>query len=301
MSDASRQHFTTLLSNEVLSAVERLRLNASRRLTNRGVGEHLAGKNGASIEYADYRDYAEGDDVRFVDWNIFARLRRPYMKVYHHEEELHVALLVDASLSMNYEDKLARARQLAAAFGVMGLLGGERVSCGVFNAAGGEVSRMTPCRGRASMQRLFRFLEDIEAGGDMPVDIGIERFLASHRGRGVAIVLSDFLTFGDVGRAVNRLAGGGLEVFGVQVLGPSELQPELNDDVRLVDAETQQTLDVTSAGELLHLYEEYRLAFEEQLASLCRRHAGRFLQISSEDDLRWVLFDLMRRKGWVRS
>ncbi len=301
MSPASQQHLTTLLSNDVLAAVERLRLNCSRRFTNRSVGEHLAGKNGASIEYADYRDYSEGDDVRFVDWNIFARLRRPYMKVYHHEEELHVTLLVDASASMGHEGKLRLAQQLAAAFGVIGLLGGERVSCGAFNAAGGGVSRLTPGRGRASMQRLFRFLEGIEPGGDMPVEAGIERFLAHHRGRGVAVVLSDFLTFGNTGRALNRLAGCGLEVFAVQILGPSELQPELNDDVRLVDCETGQTLDVTSAGELLHLYEEYRLAFEEQLATLCRRHAGRFLRLSAADELRWILFDLMRRKGWVRS
>lgn len=301
MSPVPRQHVTSLLSNDLLAAVERLRLNCSRRFTNRGVGEHLAGKNGASIEYADYRDYAEGDDVRFVDWNIFARLRRPYMKVYHHEEELHVALLVDASASMGYEGKLQRARQLAAAFGVMGLLGGEHVSCGVFNSADGDVARLTPGRGRASMQRLFRFLENIEPGGDMCVETGIERFLERHRGRGVAVVLSDFLTFGDIGRGLNRLAGSGLEVFGIQILAPSEIQPELNDDARLVDAETGQTLDVTSAGELLQLYEEYRLAFEAHLATLCRRHAGRFVRLGTEDDLRWVLFDLMRRKGWVRS
>jgi len=301
MSPATGRQLTTLLSNDVLAAVERLRLNCSRRLTNRSVGEHLAGKNGASIEYADYRDYAEGDDVRFVDWNIFARLRRPYMKVYHHEEELHVALLVDASASMGYEGKLQLARQLAAAFGVIGLLGGERVSCGAFNTSRSDVTRLTPGRGRASMQRVFAFIEKIESGGDMPVEAGIERFLAHHHGRGVAVVISDFLTFGNVGRALNRLAGSGLEVFAVQVLSPSEIQPELNDDVRLVDSETEQTLDVTSAGELLHLYEEYRLAFEDRLATLCRRHAGRFLRLSAEDELRWVLFDLMRRKGWVRS
>jgi len=100
--------FTTLFDNKTLSMLERMRLNPTRRLTNRSRGEHLSGKGGTSTEFSDYRNYVPGDDVRYIDWNIFARLNRPYMKQYQHEEEMHVVLILDASSSMDYEDKFLR-------------------------------------------------------------------------------------------------------------------------------------------------------------------------------------------------
>ena len=125
---ATRPQMTTLLANSVLNRLERLRISPAGRRTSRSRGEHLSGKGGTSTEFCDYRDYAPGDDTRFVDWNIFARLHRPYLKQFHKEEERHVVLLMDASASMKFDDKLSLAKPLAAAFGVMGLLNNERVS-----------------------------------------------------------------------------------------------------------------------------------------------------------------------------
>src|SRR6187397_3257950 len=119
---------TSLLTNQDLDRLARLRLNANRRFTNRARGEHLAAKGGTSTEFCDFRDYSPGDDVRFVDWNIFARIERPYLKQFHHEEELHVAIIIDASRSMAFEGKLELARRIAASFGVIGLRGQEKVS-----------------------------------------------------------------------------------------------------------------------------------------------------------------------------
>src|SRR5678816_1376382 len=131
----SRVQLTTLLANRDLDRLARLRINARRRFTNRARGEHLAAKGGTSTEFCDYRDYAPGDDVRFVDWHIFARIQRPYLKQFHHEEELHVAVLVDSSQSMAFEGKFALAQQLAAALGVMSLRGSEKVSARALGAA----------------------------------------------------------------------------------------------------------------------------------------------------------------------
>jgi uncharacterized protein (DUF58 family) len=294
-----RARLTPLLSNDVLDRLRRLRINPHRRLTNRRRGEHLTGRGGSSIEFSAYRDYVPGDDVRFVDWNIFARLNRPYLKLYEQEEEVHIVLLVDGSDSMLFEGKFLRARQLAAAFGVLALLGTERLSAYSFNRRDGTVDRLPPCRGRASMRKLFRFLEDLEGGGSEPVEEGVESFLRFHSGRGVAILLSDFLTFGDVRRALNRVFSVGLEVFGVQILSPAEIDPEVGGDVRLVDAETDTTLDVSSAGDLLDIYQEQRGAHEAYLAELCRQRNGRFLSLSSRAPLDWLLFDLMVRRGWL--
>src|SRR3569832_1411915 len=119
--DAAKQ-FTSLLDNSVLGRVERMRLLPMRRLTNRSRGEHLAGKGGTSTEFNDYRDYSAGDDMRYIDWNIFSRLNRPYVKLYRHEEEMHVVIIVDTSTSMMFQDKFERAKQLAAAFGMKDIM-----------------------------------------------------------------------------------------------------------------------------------------------------------------------------------
>ena len=296
---APRPQMTPLLTNGVLDRLERLRINPVGRRTSRSRGEHLAGKGGTSTEFCDYRDYAPGDDTRFVDWNIFARLHRPYLKQFHKEEERHVVLLIDASASMKFEDKLNLAKPLAAEFGVMGLLSNERVSAYASHQAGGAPGRLPPCRGRANMRTLFQFIENLEGHGDAPLDRAVESLLLHHRGRGVCVIVSDFLTFGDLKRGFNLLSAAGLEPLGIQILSPRELEPDVANDLRLVDSETQETLDVSSGADLFNLYQEYRQRLEDDLALLCQRRSGRFLPVSSATPVESVLFDQMRRRGWL--
>jgi uncharacterized protein (DUF58 family) len=291
---------TDLLTNGQLARLERMRINAARLFTNRSRGEHLSSRGGTSNEFSDYRDYAAGDDIRYVDWNVFARLQRPYLKLYRQEEEMHVVVLVDASSSMMFEGKLDRARQLAASFGLMGLMNAEMVSVHAFNQRGDRTASVGPKRGRVALNQVFRFIESLEGGGDGPVDDGVESLLREHRGRGVVILLSDFLTTGDIKRSLNTLFAKGLEVFAVQILGPTEIDPEVAGDLRLVDSETEHTLDVSSARDLIHLYHEYLDNMRLDLEAMCKQRRGRFLSIDAQEDLDGVLFDLMRRRGWVR-
>lgn len=292
--------FTTLLPNDVLARAERMRLNPLCRQTNRMRGEHLSGKGGTSIEFCDYRDYSAGDDIRYVDWNVFSRLNQPYLKLYAHEEEMHVVILLDASTSMDFENKFTLARQIGAALGVMGLMNVEKVSVYSCGAKQKGPLKLSPCTGRASLKKFFAFLEGLSPGGEFPIEQAIEDVLKSHRGRGIAVVLSDFLTFGDVARSFNVLHGAGLEIYALQVLGPSEVNPELTGDLRFVDAETNMTLDISSAGELLGLYHEHRMALENYLSAQARKRQGRFLSLSASDPVKGVLFDQLLRRGWVR-
>lgn len=294
----SAPQLTTLLTNRDLDRLARLRINAARRLTNRSRGEHLAAKGGTSTEFCDYRDYAPGDDMRFVDWNIFSRLNRPYVKQFHHEEEMHVAILVDASNSMLFEGKFALARQLATALAVVGLRNQEKVSVYALRSAG-AAARLAPCTGRASQAKTLRFIEKIESGGDAPIEQGIESFLRQHSGRGVVVVLSDFLTGGDLKRTFSLLHGSGLEVFALQILGPGEIDPELSGDLRFFDSETAAHLDVSSAADLLAIYQEYRAAHQQMIETLAQQRSGRFLSVSAAEPFERVFFDLLRRKGWV--
>ena len=282
-----------------MNRIERMRLNPMRRLTNRSRGEHLAGKGGSSTDFADYRDYVAGDDMRYVDWNIFARLRRPYIKQFLHEEELHVVIMVDASSSMLFEDKLLKARQLAAAFGIMGLLNVERVSVYAIHQQKDEPWMLPPGSGRTRIRQLLQFLENIEGGGNIPVERAIDTMLRFHRGRGIAILLSDFLTFADLTRSLNLLFSSGLEVWGLQILGEAETNPTLEGDLRLVDSETGETLDITNAAELLNLYHDHKVWQEQTLHQQCRSRNGRFTSITSSASIETVLFDTLCRQGWV--
>lgn len=297
--DHTRQ-FTSLLENSTLARVERMRMLPLRRRTNRSRGEHLAGKGGTSTEFNDYRDYVAGDDMRYVDWNIFSRLNRPYVKQYRHEEEMHVVILVDASASMQFGDKFLRARQLAACFAVMGLMNMEKVSLFACQHADQAPLILPPCTGRMSLKRIFAFLEAIPPGGDFPIEQAVESVLVQHRGRGIAVLLSDFLTFGPLERPLNMLFSAGLEVFAVQLLSGIELNPELTGDLRFVDSENGQTLDVSSVGDLLGIYHEHLNGLQEHLSTMCRQRSGRFACVDSSTSLDEILFDVLKRKGWVQ-
>ena len=299
MSGATTAQLTKLFDNSMLNQIERMRLRPNRRLTNRARGEHLSGKGGSSTDFADFRDYVAGDDLRYVDWNIFARLRRPYIKQFQHEEEMHVVLLVDASTSMVFEDKLLRAKQLAAAFGIMGLQNVERVSAYAIHSRQDQPTMLPPGVGRMRIRKLLTFLESVEGGGSVPIEKAIETMLRFHRGRGVAIILSDFLTFGDVSRPMNLLYSAGLEVWGVQILAESEINPSVQGDLRFVDSETQETLDITNASELLNVYQDQRLWLQNALHSMCRSRQGRFMSVSSGMTLPSILFEHLCRQGWI--
>lgn len=291
---------TSLLPNSALARLERLRVNPRKRQTNLGRGEHLARKGGTSTEFTDYRDYTAGDDVRYVDWNIFSRLNRPYLKLYRHEEEMHVVVLIDGSSSMLFGDKFLLARRLAAAFCVVGLYGGERTSVYACHAHGKAPELVGPMLGRPALRRALAFLENLSGGGDSMIDAAVDEVLGRHKGRGIAIVISDFLTVGDLSRSLNRLHAAGLEPHAVQVLSPEELEPELAGDIRLVDSETGEALDISSANDLLALYHEHRQALEEDLSAMCRQRNGRYVLVRSDEPLDVILFDRLRRQGWIR-
>jgi uncharacterized protein (DUF58 family) len=298
--DTSTTSGGPLLTPAQLSRVERLRLNARRRFTNRTRGEHLRGRGGNSTEFSDYRDYHEGDDIRHVDWNIYARLRRPYLKIFQQEEEMHVVLLVDASASMAFEDKFAFARRLAAALGVMALLGQEKVSAWSFNRDNQPVN-CPPGTGRAARPRLMRFLEGLAPGATLPLDAMVERVLALHRGKGVMMLLSDFLVEADFPALFNRIHSASLEPMALQILGPSEMDPALADDARLEDSENGLLLDVTAGDDLLRAYQDYRAAFCGHIENLVRQRGGLYACVSADRPFESVLTEDLQRKGWVVS
>ena len=289
---------SSLLDNALIARLERLRVTSVSKRTARGRGEHLSGRGGASTDFVDYRDYAPGDDLRFVDWNIFARLQRPFLKQFRREEERHLVIIADVSRSMAVDEKGTAVRRLAAAFAIAGLNAHDQVS--LWASGPGDVRRLAPARGRPWMQRALTAAESMgPAGGDVTVDQLVEAVLARHSGRGIAMILSDFLSAGDLQRMFTRLATAGLEPHAIQVLSPAEMDPALSGDLRLVDCETDGTLDISDVADLLHLYHEHRQGLQDSLAEWCSGRQGRFISITAAEPMDHFLLHTLRKKGWL--
>ena len=298
--NAGEDRLTSVVPGDILSRLERMRLQPKYNCSNRGRGEHLSKQGGVSTEFADFRNYIAGDDIRNVDWNIFSRLHKPYVKLFRNEEEMHLAILIDASSSMNFNEKLERAKELAASFCVMGLWGNEKVSVWVFNSKEGDLSWKAPARGRGKFAEMSAFISSIEPGGDQSIEGAVTELLKHHRGRGMAVVISDFMTFGDIKRSFNALYSSGLETFAIQILSEAERDPEITGDVRLIDSENNERLDISSAGSLIDMYYEYLDKQQQELEVLCQQRAGHFISVTSEDSLHTLLFEQIQRKGWIR-
>jgi uncharacterized protein (DUF58 family) len=296
----SGARLSNLLDHGLIARLERLRVKAVGGRTARGRGEHLAGRGGASTDFVDYREYAAGDDLRYVDWNIFARLQKPFLKQFRREEERHLVVIVDASRSMEVEGKAVRARQLAAAFAVAGISGGDRVSIWCSAPAGGGVLRLPPSQGRPFLRRVLAAAEAIPApAGGATIDRVVDTVMARHAGRGIAVLISDFLGGGDLRRMLTRVAAAGLEPHAIQVLAPVELDPALSGDLRLVDCETGDILDVSDVGDLLHLYHGQREALQMVLAQGCTARQGRAITADSALPIDEFVLGTLRRRGWL--
>src|SRR5437667_4958916 len=154
-----------LLDPQFLARLEQLELVSRKIFLGRMKGERRSKRRGQSVEFADYRNYVVGDDLRFLDWNLFARLDRLFIRLFMEEEDLHFYILIDNSLSMDFgtPTKLHYAKQLAAALGFVGLVNLDRLVIEAFNDR--LVQAMPPVRGRRSLWRMMDFLTKIEPAG----------------------------------------------------------------------------------------------------------------------------------------
>src|SRR5262245_5751136 len=185
-----------LLDAKFLHRLEQLELVSRKIFVGRMKGERLSKRKGQSVEFADYRNYVVGDDLRFLDWNLLARLDRLFIRLFMEEEDLHVYLLIDNSLSMDFgtPTKLHYARQVAAALGFIGLVNMDRVVLHVFND---RLTQQSPAlRGRRSLWQMVSFLQKVEPAGPSDLRRALKTFSLKCTGKGIVILLSDFMDKG---------------------------------------------------------------------------------------------------------
>src|SRR5689334_8307576 len=250
-----------LLTPELLRRLEQFQMLAARRAKSSAKGERRSRARGQSVEFADYRNYVAGDDLRYLDWNLFGRLDRLFLKLYEEERELPVRIFLDGSESMTFGEprKFDFARQVAAAIGYVALSGFDRVSVVPFpalatNAQVNPATRtmelaargaLRSVRGKKSTIEFFQNLSTLTAGGPANLNEALWRGALEARQAGLAMVLSDFLDPAGYEPGLNALVGRGFQVDLVQILAPEELSPSSFGDLRLVDSETGAMQEVT--------------------------------------------------------
>jgi uncharacterized protein (DUF58 family) len=264
-----------LFDSAFLAKLEQLHL-LTRKLFR---GEHRAERRsrqvGSSLEFADYRNYAWGDDPRMIDWAIYARLDRLFVKLFEQERDLDVHFLIDCSASMRWAPgangatpKLDAARRIAAALSYIALANLDRVNVGWFDANLGSDLGLT--RGKSQFHKVLDFLREApEPAGPTALERSLRTFTKRLRRRGLVFVLSDFFDPAGAEAALSILRYHQFEVHVVQVLHPGELRPELSGDLRLTECETGAVYDLTASDALVRAYRDQVDAFLENLEQFC--------------------------------
>ncbi len=288
-----------LLDATFLKKLERLSLSTRRPFAGQMKGEKRSVKRGTSIEFADYREYTPGDDLRYVDWNTAARLGKMFLKLFVEEEDLYLALLMDTSKSMAFGDpkKIDYSVKLAAALGYIGLSNYDRVTVQTYAASLGLP--MPTMRGKAGVLPMFRYLERATATGGTNFADSLRRFASTSRNSGVAIVLSDFFD-PDWQSGIKALLARGFQVAVLHLLAEDEVHPTLLGDLRIIDSETNEAKEMSVNPQLLARYQGAFDAFCAEIEAFCHRYGVDYLRTSTALPFEDLMLKYMRQGGLVK-
>jgi uncharacterized protein (DUF58 family) len=289
-----------LLEPEFLARLEQLELVSRKIFLGRMKGERRSKRKGQSVEFADYRNYVVGDDLRHLDWNLYARLDRLFIRLFMEEEDLHVYILIDNSLSMDFgtPSKLHYARQVAAALGFIGLVNMDRVVVEAFNDRLTQSSIVM--RGRRTLWQLLGFLQKIEPAGPSDMRKSLRGFSLKCSGKGIVIILSDFMDKGGYEEALRYLVARQLDIYAIQVLSQEEIEPEIVGDLRLVDVEDDDVAEITVSGPLLKRYKQNLAAYRAALHEFCTRRGVSYLFTSNQVPFDRLVLNYLRQRGLVK-
>ena len=275
----------------------------SKRLSR---GEHRAERKskqiGSSLEFADYRNYSSGDDLRNVDWNIYGRLDRLVMKLFEQEQDLHIDLLIDASDSMKWRsgpkaqhsNKLDCARKIAASLAYIGLANLDRVDIHWFGAE--LETGMGISRGKSQFHKVLNFLRTPpELPGQTRLLASLGSFCKRMKRRGLVFVLSDLFDPNGYEDALSLLRHNQFQTHVIQILDPAELRPEAIGDLQLTETETGETLAVTLTAAMLKKYHAEIDGFLQTVAQFCLKRGMGYAQASSAIPFEDLVLQLLRQ------
>jgi uncharacterized protein (DUF58 family) len=289
-----------LLSPQLLAQLERLELVSRKIFRGRMKGERRSKRKGQSVEFSDFRNYVAGDDLRFIDWNLYARLDKLFLKMFLEEEDLHFYCLIDASRSMDFGEptKLNYAKQLAAALGFIGLCRADRVKIETLGS-----SRRAPgptLRGRKSLWQMMEFLDNVEPSETISLAQGVKDFCLRNTGKGILVLISDLMDKSGYEQALRILLSQSMDVYVIHTLSKEELDPDVKGDLKLIDVEDGDIAEITVSRPLMDKYKRTVAAFIDGAREFCTRRGMSYLTTSTETPVETLVSNYLRRRGLVR-
>jgi uncharacterized protein (DUF58 family) len=262
-----------LLSPETLASLANLDLVARAVVTGFLTGMHRSPFFGFSQEFAEYRAYAEGDDPRFVDWNVYARTERTYIKRYIGETNTRLVILLDASASMGFTSgkvtKLQYGKFLAATLAYLAARQHDAVGLIVFDEQIREHRTASSRSGR--LHGVLHAIDRAQPGTGTDLKIPFERFREIEKGRGLVAVISDFYCDPNaLLKSVQPLAYQGQDVILFQLLDPQEIKPVLKESALLEDMESGTSMEVSP----IYMSSLYRERIEAHIDALHKAALG---------------------------
>lgn len=291
---------TDLLDPKFMARLDSLDLLSRKMLQGKLQGERRSKRRGQSVEFADHRPYVVGDDLRFVDWNIYGRLEHLFLKLFLEEQDLTVHVLVDTSASMGFGEpaKGFFARRLAAALGYVSLANNNRLTISLFGD--GIRAQLPNMRGRNYLPQMAEMLLNAECDGLSDFEKACRAATASRIGCGVTIVVSDFLFKQGYEAALRRLIGAKYDLYVIQVLSPQEISPELTGDLKLLDIEDADTAEITVSAALIKYYKRNLAAWCDELRNFCTNRGAVYVQANSADSVESLVLNYLRRIHLLR-
>jgi uncharacterized protein (DUF58 family) len=289
-----------LFDEEFQRKLEMLAIVSRRVFAGRQRAERRTKKKGSGIEFADHRNYVPGDDFRYVDWNVYQRFGRLLVRLYEEEEDLSIYFIVDCSTSMSFGDgkKFDQARRLCAALAYVGLANLDRVT--IVGVSDEVIARMSPTRGKARIFKAFEFLRGLQPTGTTDLRESLKTFVAQHKRRGLAVLISDLYDPAGFEGGINMLRFNKFEPYVLHIVDPSEARPRLKGDVRVYDCETGEEREVTVTDKLLErmqrAYGDYQLSIEQ----FCTRRQVPYFAADVDTPFDELVLRVFRRGGFLR-
>ena len=306
----AKQPSERLFDEPFLRKLERLSILSRRAMAGQLQGERRSPKRGQSVEFADFRPYAPGDDFRRIDWNAYARLDRFFIKLFVEEEDLTVHFLIDTSRSMDWgqPSKLWYAVRAAGALGYVALVGLDRVTVMAFGGgADSNGGYFSPRRGKGQAMSFFSFLQTLTAGGRTDLAPHLRAYAAATAQPGPLLLFSDLLDDGWMD-GLRTLASRGFEVTALHILSPDEVDPDtstwlsagLAGDFKLLDVETGAEVEITADYDLLQRYRDGLAAWQEELRRFCGARGMHYVPVETSVPFEELLFAWLRQWGVLK-
>ncbi len=289
-----------LSSKEFFEQLEVLNLAVRRILSGERKGEHFSLQSGGTVEFSDHRAYTPGDDLRYLDWNVFARHGELFIKEFAAEEEAHILLIVDGSRSMDFgsPNRFQFARKICAALAYVTLA--QFDTCSVL-AAGKETRfLLRRVHGKRQIYDLIDRLEHMEPNAKQAFDHpDILRAITS-RENTTAILLSDFYDHQAIRSYLRRLRALQFDAFSIHLLTPEELDPEATGSTEFVDRETGEKLKLTVDMETLEAYHEVLQKHLDRIRTLCLQYGSDYARLTSTTPLVSGIIKLLQTHKFLR-